>query len=151
MNGDQWYFAYGSNLAVDQKEKRTGSIREALPCRLTGYRLAFNKRGSGGQIYANIVPAAAAEVWGVAYLCNPQAIREMDEYEGVAGGHYEHLPVTVVLKSGEEVDAITYVAGDDFVCEAGNPSHDYLSKILRGARHHALPEAYIAQIEAVAT
>ena len=27
MNEDVWYFAYGSNLWIDQKEKRTGAIR----------------------------------------------------------------------------------------------------------------------------
>ena len=26
---DRWYFAYGSNLCIDQKQKRTGVIRRA--------------------------------------------------------------------------------------------------------------------------
>ena len=52
-----WYFAYGSNLDRDQKEARTGAIREARVARLRGYRLAFNKRASkAGRLYANIVP-----------------------------------------------------------------------------------------------
>lgn len=54
MNGDQWYFAYGSNLFVDQKEERTGRSRQAIRSRLSSYRFAFNKRGGGGQVYANI-------------------------------------------------------------------------------------------------
>jgi cation transport regulator ChaC len=150
-NGDRWYFAYGSNLFVDQKVERTGSIRQAIRCRLSGFRLAFNKRGKKGQIYANIVPEDSAEVWGVAYLCNPQAFRKMDIPEGVADGHYEHLPVTVALESGEEVEAITYVAGEDFVCEEGKPESWYLDKIVKGAKYHNLPGDYIAQIETLAT
>ena len=63
MNKDQWYFAYGSNLFINQKERRTGRIRQAVRCRLPGFRFAFNKRGNGGQVYANIVPDDAAEVW----------------------------------------------------------------------------------------
>ena len=150
MTGDQWYFAYGSNLFIDQKEKRTGQIRQAIRCRLRGFRFAFNKRGDGGQIYANIVPDDASEVWGVSYLCNPKAIQEMDRYEGVASGHYERLPLTVEKDSGEAIEAITYVAGEDFVCESGKPSSEYLLKIVRGARHHLLPEEYVDQIESVA-
>ena len=95
MNSDQRYFAYGSNLFVNQKETRTGRIRQAVRARLKGYRFAFNKRGSGGQIYANIVPDDTGEVWGVVYLCNPEAIRSMDQCEGVAGGHYKCIRVAV--------------------------------------------------------
>jgi gamma-glutamylcyclotransferase len=150
MNRDQWYFAYGSNLLIDQKEQRTGRIRQSIRCRLPGFRLTFNKRGNGGQIYANIVSDDAAEVWGVAYLCNPQAMQAMDRYEGVADGHYERVPVTVVWDGGESIEAVTYVAGEDFVCEAGRPHSEYLRKIVSGAQHHALPEEYIAQIERLA-
>jgi gamma-glutamylcyclotransferase len=150
MNGDQWYFAYGSNLLITQKEKRTGRIRQAVRSRLMGYRFAFNKRGSSGQIYANIVPDETTEVWGVVYLCNPNAIRGMDQYEGVASGHYERIPVTVAMDTGEAAQAITYVAGEDFICEPGKPSDEYLGKIISGARHHALPEEYVRMIEALA-
>ncbi len=34
--GDSWYFAYGSNLDIDQKELRIGTIRHAEVCRLRG-------------------------------------------------------------------------------------------------------------------
>jgi gamma-glutamylcyclotransferase len=150
MNGDQWYFAYGSNLLVDQKEKRTGRIRQAVRSRLKGYRFAFNKRGDSGQIYANIVPDDTADVWGVVYLCNPVAIRSMDEYEGVASGNYERIHVAVEKDAGETVEALTYVAGKDFTCEPGKPSAEYLGKIISGARHHGLPEEYVRRIEALA-
>ncbi|NLX55748.1 MAG: gamma-glutamylcyclotransferase [Planctomycetaceae bacterium] len=150
MNGDRWYFAYGSNLFIDQKEQRTGHIRQQIRCRLPGFRFAFNKRGGRGQVFANIVPDDSAEVWGVAYLCDPKAMRLMDCHEGVAGGHYERVSVTVVRDGGEKMAAISYVAGEDYVCEAGRPCPKYLRKIIIGARQHALPEEYIAQIERLA-
>jgi gamma-glutamylcyclotransferase len=150
MDGDQWYFAYGSNLFINQKEKRTGCIRQAVRSRLIGYRFAFNKRGGSGQICANIVPDETAEVWGVVYLCNPEAIRGMDHYEGVASGHYDRIPVTVTMDTGEAAEAITYIAGQDFICEPGTPSDEYLAKIISGARHHALPEDYVRMIQALA-
>ena len=147
---DRWYFAYGSNLCIDQKQKRTGVIRRAVRCRLTEYRFAFNKRGRNGEVFANIMPAPGHEVWGVVYLCSPAALREMDKHEGVSGGDYRHLPIEVVTDDGEKLNALTYVAGVAFVCEERVPSKTYISRIMRGARHHKLPAAYIKAIRDLA-
>jgi gamma-glutamylcyclotransferase (GGCT)/AIG2-like uncharacterized protein YtfP len=147
---DQWYFAYGSNLSAEQKERRTGTIREARRACLDGYRIAFNKRGSDGTGKANIVPDRAGVVWGVVYRCSPVALDEMDTHEGVRGGHYHRTRVRVRLDLGDEIGAITYVAGDSFVDESLIPGDEYRKTILRGARHHELPDAYIKEIERAA-
>lgn len=151
---DTWCFAYGSNLLLDQKTSRTGTIRAARRARLSGYRLAFNKRmRSGGGVYANIVPTEAgeapAEVWGVAYLCDEAAIAGLDDYEGVSTGHYRHEHVAVVTDQGDVLQSLTYVAGEQYIGEEGRPQAGYLAKILKGARQHGLPEDYIAVIEAL--
>lgn len=62
---DHWYFSYGSNLAIDQKESRTGKIREARRACLAGYRIVFNKVGSDGTGKANIWPDGTRVVWGM--------------------------------------------------------------------------------------
>ena len=144
--GDVWYFAYGSNLWREQKKRRTGAIREARVARLTGYRLAFNKRGSEpGQVYANIVPEPEAEVYGVIYRCSPEALHRMDRWEV---GYRRH-PVEAVTRSGETVEAVAYVAEPEWVCDEQAPNPDYLERILRGAREHGLPEEYVRWIEAL--
>jgi hypothetical protein len=52
MKDDVWYFAYGSNLWIEQKELRTSAIRTGGDrpriARLTDFRFAFNKQGSRG-------------------------------------------------------------------------------------------------------
>jgi len=148
--GDVWYFAYGSNLSVARKVVRTGAISQAIPSRLHGYRLAFNKEAPGGRAYANVIPDPSGEVWGVVYLCNHPAMMELDRYEGVATGHYERLPVEVATRSGERMQAVAYVAGAAFVVDGAKPADEYLRLILDGARHHGLPEDYIRSIEAEA-
>jgi len=149
---DTWYFAYGSNLLIDQKQWRTGTIRRATRCRLPGYRFALNKRAqSGDGVYANIVPDESQIVWGVAYLCDDEAISELDGYEGVSGGHYRHYQVEVVTDAGDVLQAMTYVAGDDHVGDEGRPRADYLDTVLAGAYQHGLPEEYIATLEALGT
>jgi cation transport regulator ChaC len=151
VSGDRWYFAYGSNLCTARMAKRTGEIRRALPARLPDYRLAFNKRASEGGVFANIVPAKGQCVWGVIYLCGPEAIANLDRHEGVSGGHYEHRDVEVATEDGRRIRALAYLAGADFVVEGGCPSAEYLERILAGARERGLPQQYIERIERIGT
>ncbi len=145
---DKWYFAYGSNLLVDQKEERTGRIRKAIKCNLPGYKFVFNKRGSRGGIYANILRDDNEKVWGVIYLCKPEAIKKMDKCEG---GGYHHINVEVIKDDGEKVSAMTYEAGSEYIVSDGKPSKEYLKKIIKGAKNHGLPEDYIQYIEKIST
>ena len=149
-SNDTWYFAYGSNMSVDRKIERTGTIRQAIRSCLSGYRLAFNKRASGGGVYANIMPNEASEVWGVLYLCDEEAIQILNAKEGVAGGHYVPKSVSAQGPTGERFQCTTYVAGPKFICEDGIPSSDYLNYLVDGAREHDLPKWYIDEIRATA-
>jgi gamma-glutamylcyclotransferase (GGCT)/AIG2-like uncharacterized protein YtfP len=131
-------------------ESRTRPVRQKQVCVLKGYRLAFNKQGDSGDIFANIVAEHNGEVWGVIYLCDEAAMAKLDIWEGVANGHYRREPVTVVTKAGETVPAITYVAQAAYVCAEGRPSDGYLGKILKGAVEHDLPAEYIKSIKELA-
>ena len=86
MSGDTWYFAFGSNLWINQKVERTGAIRQGDErpriATLKGFRLAFNKRGLRGNVYANIVEAPEDEVLGVVYRWSKKSREKMrDEFE----------------------------------------------------------------------
>lgn len=150
-SNDTWYFAYGSNMSVDRKIERTGMIRRAIRSCLSGYRLAFNKRATGGGVCANIMPDEASEVWGVLYLCDETAIQMLNVKEGVASGHYVPKTVSVHGPDDEQFQCMTYVAGPKFICEDGVPSDEYLNHLLVGARDHDLPTWYIDDIRKLAT
>jgi cation transport regulator ChaC len=145
-NTDVWYFAYGSNLWIDQKQDRTGLIRsgDERPrlARLADYRLAFNKQGRGGGVFANIMPCPGEQVIGVAYRCSPATLDTMSEYE--IG--YERQVVTVALDDGPSIEAVTYVAMKGSVVDDACPSPPYLERIVKGAAQHGLPEDYIEKI-----
>ena len=133
-------------------DRRTGPIREARRCYLDGFRLVFNKRGlKEGDIFANIMPSPGDKVWGVIYLCDPQAIQLMDKREGVSDEHYRHLTISVITEPGIALNAFAYIAGKGFVCEERAPQPGYLAKILSGAREHELPAEYIAMLERIAS
>ena len=101
MPNDLWYFAYGSNLDTDRKQGRTGAIRESHIAKLSGYRLAFNKRSDRYRACANLLANPTEEVHGVIYRCTPEALDEMDEHEGVASGHYRRETVQVQTIDGQ--------------------------------------------------
>ncbi|MEY3175150.1 MAG: hypothetical protein RLZZ436_3064 [Planctomycetota bacterium] len=147
---DVWYFAYGSNLSKGRKQNRTGLIRRAVRAKLPDYRLVFNKQGAAGGVYANIRREPGEVVWGVVYLCDSNAMAELDLWEGVMGGHYDRTAITVELEDGSPCNAEVYVAGERYVVEEQSPSKEYLDCILTGANEHQLPGDYIAKIRQLA-
>jgi cation transport regulator ChaC len=151
MAVDVWYFAYGSNLDAERKEFRTGTIRKFQRVRAPGFRFAFNKAAGDGTCYANIVADDSHEVWGVIYLCSPEAMERMDGYEGVKGGHYERASIQVIREDGTVVEAVTYVAGPRYLVGEGKPQPDYLRRIVKGARAYGLPQEYINEVQALGT
>jgi gamma-glutamylcyclotransferase (GGCT)/AIG2-like uncharacterized protein YtfP len=141
-----WYFAYGSNLCVDQMHARTGWVPIAADpsriARLPGYRLAFNMRGENGQIYANIV-CPGDYVLGVLYPCSPEILDKLDPIE--KGYHRERI--IAIDQIGQTTEATTYIADLENVFDSGTPSASYLERVLRGGRHHGFLEPYLHSIE----
>jgi gamma-glutamylcyclotransferase len=143
------YFAYGSNLWIDQMIERTGPIRQGADrprvARLPNYRLVFNMQGDEGQVFANLM-CPGKGLLGVVYSCSPETLIKMDAYEK----GYERGDVRVVLENGDELNAVTYFAKIAHVGNGSQPSAEYLQRVLGGARQHGLPDAYIREIEAMA-
>ena len=148
-NVSQWYFAYGSNLSIDQMIERVGPIPqgENRPriARLHNYRLIFNMRDDGGSTYANIQTPGDG-VLGVIYSCCLEALSKLDKFEE---GYNRHR-VVVATENGDELQAFAYIAKPTNTANGCKPSADYLHRIVTGARQHGLPEAYIREIEAIA-
>jgi gamma-glutamylcyclotransferase len=144
---NEWYFAYGSNLWIEQMAARTGPIGQGEDrprvARLPDHRLVFNMQGEDGQVYAN-VDSPGPGVIGVIYRCSPAALDKLDSYER----GYERRRVLVTDEGGVTLEAVAYVARANRVANGGKPSAEYLERVVRGARQHGLPEAYIRAIEA---
>jgi cation transport regulator ChaC len=144
---NQWYFAYGSNLWIDQMAARTGPMGQGddrpRVARLQDHRLVFNMQGEGGQVYANVVRPGDG-VLGVIYCCSRAALDKLDAYER----GYDRQRLLVTDEDGVTLEAVVYVAKADRIARVGKPSEEYLERIVRGARQHGLPESYIREIEA---
>jgi gamma-glutamylcyclotransferase len=144
-----WYFAYGSNLWIEQMMERTDAMRHAEDgpriARLANHRLAFQQIDNAGPAYANIV-CPGEGVLGVVYRCSPEDLDRLDRYER----GYERQPITVIDRSGEELAAVVYVISAAQAANTGRPSAEYLKRIVTGARQHGLPEEYIDNLVTIA-
>jgi len=154
------HLAYGSNMSPSQLVGRIGPLpsltsnpnANPIRVRLANYRLAFNKQSqrSPENGFANIMPEAGAEVWGVMFAITAEQLSQLDDYEGVDSGHYHHETVVVLDDEDNQHSVIAYVANDDRVVEGLIPTQIYLQTVLEGAKQGGLPESYLNQILLIA-
>jgi len=146
---DSWYFAYGSNLHVQQITARTKlPFTAGEHCQrayLPNYQFAFNMRSEDGEYFANLTWPGVG-VPGVIYRCDAGAFEKLD----VCETGYERREVVVTTEAQEEVTAWVYLALPENARSRGRPNPAYLQVILTGAREQGLPAEHIRQIEALA-
>lgn len=129
---DTMYFAYGSNINLDQMDYRCPDATVIGPVTLENYELLF--RGSG---VATIAPKEGSTVHGLLWQITPDCERSLDRYEG-----YPHLygkeSVTVRDAQGQEFTVMAYVMTERYRTPAIPPS-SYYHGIEEGYRQNGLP------------
>lgn len=119
------YFAYGSNLNLEQFRRRCPLATPVSRCTLDGYKLVFKG-------VADIVPSKKGRVYGAIYRITNHCEAALDRYEGFPHLYVkEYLPVEVTTHNGDKVveDMMFYVMVHDRIAE---PSSWYFNTILRG-------------------
>lgn len=130
------YFAYGSNMDVDQMADRCPSAEIVGACRLDGYRFLINSRG-----VATLVPDASSHAFGILWDLPPEDEQTLDDYEGVPTHYQKHL---VTVETGREaIQALIYQATDE---TPGRSRRGYMEGIVAAARQHGLDEAYVTEL-----
>ena len=128
------YFAYGSNINLDQMSYRCPAAQVVGPVTLEGYELLF--RGSG---VATIGPKEGAVVHGLLWQLTPECERSLDHYEGYPY-LYGKQPVSVTDRSGQEYTVMAYVMSKRYLTPAVPPG-SYYQGILEGYKQNGLPVA----------
>ncbi|TPJ90624.1 gamma-glutamylcyclotransferase [Mesorhizobium sp. B2-5-13] len=115
---------------------------------LPGYALCFPRMSMKRKCaVSSVEPFAGGEVWGVVYRLTAADLALLDRNEGYQSGRdrhlnsYTRLPVTVTM-NGVATEMQTYFAEP----QSGKflPSAAYLQHLRDGARHHRLPDSYLA-------
>ena len=122
----------------------------ALPARAHGWRLVLDKPGlfPMGNSFANIIPDAAAEVWGVLYHIDEADLGHIDLTEGVLIGNYlrVEIPVQPPL-AGTTFNAFTLTS--ERRDSSLQPSTRYMRLLISGAEEHGLPADYVAFLRSI--
>ena len=153
-----FYFGYASNLDPDQMRSRAPGHRVVGLAALRDHQLQFprfsNDWGGGT---ASPAPRHGPTVWGIVFEVGEQDLAALDRYEGFKGpgdqhNHYDRADITVELTRPDDGSIPRRLRAHTYIARASNPSppsRRYLDTILKGARHHRLPEEYIASLAAI--
>ena len=159
MSKNILYFAYGSNLFLEQMQKRIGGEPKVIGAAcLENHRLGFtilSKTWKGG--VADIVPEAGSKVWGAIYELTEEQLEKIDHYEGYRKDRdpkknfYNRVEVEVIDKRGVKQPCLTYQAevGDEKMRKYlyHRPSEKYYEVIRKGGKDHGLPEEFFEHLE----
>jgi len=134
------YFAYGSNMDVQQMAVRCPDAVVVGTACLAGHRFLINTHG-----VATVVPSRRGAVHGVLWEISKADEVSLDRYEGVASGFYRKAITRVWFNDGNTADALVYVARD---AKPGRARPGYLERVLAAAQHHRLPTTYATVLTA---
>ncbi|SEQ47942.1 Cation transport regulator ChaC [Ectothiorhodospira magna] len=138
MKQASYYFAYGSSMWPEQMQQRCADARKIGSALLPGWRFLINRRG-----VATLQKDACSVCWGGVWKISRADEWSLDQYEGVATGHYQKVVLQVQLRNDRFVDALTYI---DRRKQSGVPRDGYLIKILGGAVAFRLPNDYLNEL-----
>mgnify|MGYP005770730025 CR=1 FL=1 len=134
------YFAYGSNINLEQMALRCPAAQIVGPVVLENYELLFrgNARGNG---VATIAPKTGSQVYGLLWRITPACEQSLDFYEGYPR-LYQKEPVTVQDSTGQDLTVMAYVmTGNELWRAPTMPSEPYYKGIQDGYRQNGLPTA----------
>jgi hypothetical protein len=133
------HFAYGSNMHRGVMRKHAPAAAPLGVARLTDYRFVITSDG-----YASVAPVRRHHVYGLLWRLTPRDRVMLDLWENIAAGQYraEMLPV---IQGGRRRPALVYVARRR---PPGRPKAGYMEIVVAAARALALPEDYVASLEA---
>ena len=148
------YFAFASNLDPERMRRHCPGHHVVGLAALADHRLGFPRYSPdwGGGISSPQL-AHGQTVWGIVYDLNDDDMRSLDSLEGFRGAGNQHNIcdreiVTVDLTRPDDGSIPRRVRPWMYQPRASNPSppsRRYLDAILTGARHHRLPDEYVAR------
>ncbi|MGV0873706.1 poly-gamma-glutamate hydrolase family protein [Mycolicibacterium sp. XJ879] len=137
FRGEHTYFAYGSNLCVQQMALRCPGAVDPRPALLADHDWLINERG-----VATVEPFDGSAVHGVLWRLTDHDLATLDSAEGVPV-RYRRDRLTVHTADGP-TEAWVYI---DHRVEPGPPRPGYLERIIDGALHHGLPQRWVTFLQ----
>lgn len=129
------YFAYGSNMNLDQMAHRCPRASVLGVYRVDDYRLAFC--GNQGAGVATILPEPGSQVTGVLWRITDDCLRSLDRYEGYPL-LYGKEEIRVYGPGRVPQTVMVYTMNEPYRSCPAPPSRGYLMGILEGCRQNGI-------------
>ena len=133
----QHYFAYGSNINLEQMAVRCPAATPVCPVVLDDYRLAFRSCSSHYGV-ATIIPAQGEKVYGLLWQIIPRCERALDLYESFPR-LYNKERITVGDRDGNRHSVMVYIMTREFSLDPAEPHQSYFAGIIQGYKQNGLP------------
>lgn len=134
------YFAYGANMDIETLKERNVEFKTVTVGKVRDMRLVFHVPGGDTTGKADLMDDKRSHVHGVVYNVPEKSLDGLDVYEAVERGRYRRQEILVQTSKGE-LRCVAY-RGAKFR-NGLKPSTDYLTRLIRGAQHHGLPDHYL--------
>ena len=125
---ERYYFAYGSNMNLEQMKYRCPAAEVVENVRLENYRLAFRGRA----------PEKGSCVDGVLWKITEACEKNLDFYEGFPN-FYGKETIQVKDQAGTAREVFVYTMNSPHKDVPARPSKFYLDGILEGCLENGLP------------
>ncbi len=135
---EQLYFAYGSNINLEQMAWRCPGAEVFGPAVLEGYELLFRGNSRRGSGVATIAPKEGSQVYGLLWRITPGNEASLDIYEGYPS-LYEKETLTVRTPNDRSFAVMAYVMTDELLLVPAPPSLSYYNGIKEGFVDNDLP------------
>lgn len=132
---EKLYFAYGSNMNLDQMAFRCPDAEVVSVAHVDDYRLTFC--GSGYAGVATILPQPGSHVDGVLWRISAADEKHLDFYEGYPR-LYGKEPIEVTDSSGHKVTVMAYTMNAPYKENPAPPSQGYLRGIVDGCLQNGI-------------
>lgn len=140
---DKYYFAYGSNINLNQMERRCPNATVVESVVLPDHELLFRGNSSGCGV-ATIRPKEGSQVHGLLWRITERCERSLDIYEGFP--HlYKKAPVTVQNSKGESISVMAYIMTEERHLVPVPPSIGYYDGIEEGFKQNGLPRSELRE------
>ena len=142
MDETTLYFAYGSNINLDQMAYRCPEAEVVGPVTLDDYVLLFRGRRAGNGV-ATIAPQEGEQVQGLLWRITPGCEQALNRYEGYPS-LYTKETLTVRDRQGNSFQVMAYIMSERYR-EPAIPSSFYYNGIRDGLRQNGMPTAPLRQ------
>lgn len=129
------YFAYGSNLHLEQMSRRCPDAIPITQAMLHGYELVY-RRG-----VATIEPSPGKKVLGALYMISDRDLEALDRYEGYPTLYYRDN-IKVEARGAGEQEVMSYFMHTTYKLSPPRPG--YYEIIEEGYKNWGLPVEHLA-------